>query len=242
MNWIRPEWSVASGIHAAVTLRAGGVSCGKFDSLNLAVHVNDNLESVLLNRQRVIEGLALPSEPVWLQQVHGSKVIKVQQNTPLKQADASYADQLGVVCAVLTADCLPILVATDDGLQVAAIYAGWRGLLTGVIERTIDALQTTRLAVWLGPAIGVDCFEVGSEVRAAFIDKSVDYAAGFRLLSADKYLADIYTLARIALNSLGISHSRVYGGGFCTVTDVQRFYSYRRDGETGRMATLIWRE
>jgi YfiH family protein len=158
----------------------------------------------------------------------------------LQQADAAYADESGVVCAVMTADCLPVLVCSTDGMQVAAIHAGWRGLLAGVIGNTVAAMQRQNLLVWLGPAIGPDCFEIGAEVRDAFLEKSAAYSSAFKEQGGGKCLADIYQLARIELAGLGITD--VYGGTHCTVTEHERFYSYRRDTQTGRMATLIWRD
>lgn len=240
MTWIKPDWPVKSNVHAAVTLRTGGVSLSPFDSFNLALHVNDNSDNVHQNRKRLSELLLLPSEPVWMEQVHGNQAIKAEQDGSIKQADASYTDKAHVVCAVLTADCLPILLASDDGAKIAAIHAGWRGLLSGVIANTINSIGTIKIIAWLGPAIGVSCFEVGQEVREFFVKKSAKFSTAFTQLNEDKYLADIYKLATIELASVGIN--QVYGGNFCTVTDKELFYSYRREGETGRMATLIWRD
>jgi len=240
MNWIKPDWPVASNIHAAVTLRSGGVSQGTFDSLNLGLHVNDEPENVYKNRRIISRMLDLPSEPVWMEQVHGVGVIKADQGKQIEKADASYTDKKNTVCAVLTADCLPILLATMDGSKIAVIHAGWRGLLSGIAANTVNTIGTINLVAWLGSAIGVDCFEVGQEVKDFFIKKSEKFTQVFTKINEKKYLADIYNLAKIELTSVGIN--QVYGGGFCTVTDKERFYSYRRDGETGRMATLIWRD
>ncbi len=240
MNWIKPDWPAAKNIHAAVTLRTGGSSSGMYKSLNLATHVNDEPEIVHHNRQIISQMLNLPAEPFWLQQVHGNHVIKAGNYTKTQPADASYSNKAATVCVVLTADCLPILLASSDGSQIAAIHAGWRGLLAGVIRNTVKALETTHLIAWLGPAIGPDCFEVGAEVKDEFINKSLEYAPAFSHKQSHKYLLDIYRLAIIELATLGIT--QVYGGNYCTVTDKQKFYSYRRDGETGRMATLIWRD
>lgn len=240
MNWIKPDWPVASNIHAAVTLRSGGVSQGTFDSLNLGLHVNDEPENVYKNRRIISRMLGLPSEPVWMEQVHGIDVIKAGQSKQIEKADASYTDKKNTVCAVLTADCLPILLATTDGSKIAVIHAGWRGLLSGVVANTVNTIGTINLVAWLGPAIGVDCFEVGQDVKDSFIKKSEKFTQVFTKINEKKYLADIYKLAKIELASVGIN--QVYGGGFCTVTDKERFYSYRRDGETGRMASLIWRD
>jgi YfiH family protein len=239
-HWLTPDWPAPANVHAATTLRTGGVSSGLYASLNPAMHVGDNPDHVRQNRQIIKELLGLPGDPVWLAQIHSNRAVQALATEPLQQADASYTAESGVVCAVLTADCLPLLICSADGAQVAAIHAGWKGLLAGVIGNTVTAMQHSDLLVWLGPAIGPDCFEVGSEVRDAFVQKSAEFAAGFKLQDNDKWRADIYRLARIDLAMQGID--KVYGGGFCTVTDQERFYSYRRDKETGRMATLIWRE
>jgi YfiH family protein len=240
MNWTKPDWPVAANIYAATTFRTGGVSEGVYDSFNLALHVNDRADDVLKNRQILTQKLSLPSEPIWMQQVHGDRVIKADQYTCIEEADASYTDKPNTVCVVLTADCLPVLLASTDGRQVAAIHAGWRGLCSGIIGQTIKRLGTTDVIAWLGPAIGSGCFEVEQEVVDTFVNKSEKFSEAFTSTGHAKYLADIYRLATIDLASMGIS--RVYGGQFCTVTEKERFYSYRRDGETGRMATLIWRD
>ncbi|WP_027159622.1 peptidoglycan editing factor PgeF [Methylobacter luteus] len=239
-HWLEPDWPAPGHVHAATTLRTGGVSSGGFASLNPATHVGDNVEAVRQNRQIIKAMLGLPAEPVWLEQIHSNKAIDAAKSQSLEQADASYADKPGVVCAVLTADCLPLLVCNTGGNRIAAIHAGWRGLLSGVIGNTVAAMGNQDLLVWLGPAIGPACFEVGAEVREAFIEKSAEFATAFKECGNGKWLADIYQLARVDLASLGID--RIYGGHFCTVTDHDRFYSYRRDKETGRMATLIWRD
>ena len=241
MNLIKPDWQLPEGLHAAVTLRSGGVSQGLYASLNPASHVNDAADAVLTNRAMIKQMLALPAEPVWLQQVHGVDVVKADQVTDLPEADASFTDQSGVVCAVLTADCLPVLFCGDQGAVIGAAHAGWRGLQAGVIEQTIAAMNCRDLQVWLGPAIGPAHFEVGDEVREAFVSQNPDASVAFSATQAGKWLADIYQLARIRLANLGVE--QVYGGGLCTVSDAQRFYSYRRDGAaTGRMASLIWRD
>lgn len=235
-----PDWPAPANIHAATTLRSGGVSYGVFNSLNPAAHVGDNADLVRQNRKIIKDMLALPSEPVWLEQIHSNRVVNAVKTEALQQADASYSGDPNIVCAVMTADCLPLLVCSTDGSKVAAIHAGWRGLLAGIISNTITAMQTRNVLIWLGPAIGADCFEVGAEVRDAFIEKSSAFSLAFEKKTNGKWLADIYQLARIDLAALGINS--IYGGNFCTVTEEDRFYSYRRDKETGRMATLIWRE
>lgn len=243
-HWLVPDWPAPATIHAATTLRTGGVSEGGYASLNPAAHVGDDVLRVEQNRAIIKAMLNLPAEPVWLEQIHSNRAVKAVKTASLQQADASYTDEAGVVCAVMTADCLPLLVCSADGAKVAAIHAGWRGLLAGVISNTVKAMQTPShqadLLVWLGPAIGPDCFEVGAEVRDAFLEKSPEFNSAFRGQDNGKWLADIYRMARVELAALGITS--VYGGTSCTVTEHERFYSYRRDTQTGRMATLIWRE
>lgn len=241
MNWIKPDWPLPPSVHAAVTLREGGVSVGSYASLNPAVHVNDNPDHVSINRQIIRDGLHLPAEPVWLEQVHGVRVIKADQSTELEQADASFTDQSGTVCGVLTADCLPVLFCGDLGDKIAAAHAGWRGLQAGILIQTVQAMNCQVLSIWLGPAIGPAHFEVGAEVRDAFCNDDARHAAAFKVSSPGKWQADIYSLARLQLAEIGITE--IYGGNFCTASDPQRFFSYRRDGAaTGRMASLIWRD
>jgi YfiH family protein len=239
-HFLFPDWPAPACVHAATTLRTGGVSRGSYTSLNPALHVGDDREAVMQNRRLIRDRLALPTEPDWLEQIHGNKVVKAGPMSGVPQADASYTGEPGVVCAVLTADCLPLLLCSMDGMHVAAVHAGWRGLLDGVIGNAVAALDRTDLLAWLGPAIGPDRFEVGGEVRAAFVQKSSAFAEAFKPQTNGKWLADIYRLARIDLNMLGVTN--IYGGRFCTVTEQDRFYSYRRDTVTGRMATLIWRD
>jgi YfiH family protein len=239
--FLLPCWPAPAGVHAATTLRTGGVSAGPYASLNPALHVGDDPKAVVRNRQFICEKLALPSEPFWLEQIHGNKIVKAATETGLPQADASYTDAPGVVCAVLTADCLPLLLCSSDGQRIAAVHAGWRGLAAGIIGNAVAALGGKDLLVWLGPAIGPERFEVGEDVRAAFVQQSPVFAEAFRPHREEgKWLADIYRLARIELNALGITS--IYGGRFCTVAEPDRFFSYRRDTVTGRMATLIWRD
>ncbi|MGR9115760.1 MAG: peptidoglycan editing factor PgeF [Gammaproteobacteria bacterium] len=237
--WLEPVWPAPANVFAATTLRSGGYSVGRYSSLNPALHVGDDDDHVRRNRQLIQEMLKLPAEPVWLNQVHGNRVVNAARSHHPVQADASFSHQAGVVCAVMTADCLPILICSSDGQSVAAIHAGWRGLLSGVIDNTVGALPNTKLLVWLGPAIGPNAFEVGAEVRQAFVERNSEYEAAFCKKKNGKWLADIYRLARINLAMAGVD--QVYGGEYCTVAEPEHFYSYRRDKETGRMATLIWR-
>lgn len=238
-HWITADWPAPANIHAVTTLRTGGVSQAEFSSLNPANHVNDIRQHVLENRQLIKQMLALPNDPVWLQQTHSVHAVCADTISPNTEADASYSAKNNTVCVVLTADCLPILLCDQQGTMVAAIHGGWRGLLNGIIENTVCKMPTTRIIAWLGPAIGTQCFEVGAEVRNAFINKSAKFSYAFKNHAQGKYLADIYQIARILLTEAGVL--QIYGGQYCTVTDKDRFFSYRRDGQTGRMATMIWK-
>ena len=236
-DFIIPNWPAPKNVHALQTNREGGVSLAPFTSLNLGSHVNDDPIHVAHNRQLLSQ--YLPSEPVWLNQVHGVNVIDAANTTCLPSADASYTTRKNVVCVTMTADCLPILVCDTVGTLVASIHAGWRSLCDGVIEATIAKMQTNSsdLMAWLGPAIGPNTFEVGAEVRAQFVAKDAKAELAFKK-HGDKYLADIYQIATQRLNNLGVK--QIYGGDRCTFTDKDQFFSFRRDGATGRMATLIW--
>jgi YfiH family protein len=238
---IVPDWPAPPGVRAVSTLRGGGVSRGPYESLNLALHVGDDAQCVLENRRRLRAQLALGREPAWLKQVHGIEVARAAQaSAPV--ADAMVTDERGVACAILTADCLPVLFASADGKRVAAAHAGWRGLSRGVLEATIAALATPprELLAWLGPGIGPARFEVGAEVREAFLRLDPAAVTAFRANERHRWQADLYRLARQHLNRAGID--AVYGGGWCTYDEPERFFSYRRDGECGRMATLVWIE
>jgi len=239
-QFILPDWPAPANVRAAVTTRAGGVSRAPYDSFNLAAHVGDDPATVNENRARLRATLALPVEPTWLKQVHGVVVVDAALSGSEPEADGAFATQPGAVCAVLTADCLPVLLCNREGTKVAALHAGWRGLAGGVIEAGVKALGVpgSDLLAWLGPAIGPASFEVGPEVRAAFVQQDAQAAQAFRAVPEGKYLAEIYLLARLRLQRLGVAV--VYGGGFCTATERARFCSYRRDGATGRMASLIW--
>lgn len=243
LSFIYPDWPAPANIRALVTTRQGGVSVTPYDSFNLGLHVGDDPRHVLQNRQHLQRQLATPYEPQWLQQVHGIEVVEAKTEEGLPEADACFTSLVGLPCSVMTADCLPVFFCSGSGDRVAVAHAGWRGLAGGVLEATVSKLQApaTELLVWLGPAIGPQQFEVGSEVRETFLNFSTDCEKGFvaRPEKPDHWLADIYQLARIRLNALGVR--QIYGGDFCTFTDVQRFFSYRRDGVTGRMASLIWR-
>jgi len=235
---IIPEWPAAPNVKALQTTRRGGVSAAPYDSLNLGDHVGDAPQAVARNRQ-LLSSL-LPGEPVWLNQVHGVEVVNADAAGCQPRADACIATRKGAVCVVMTADCLPILLCDDEGSVVGAVHAGWRGLCAGIVERTVHAMDVAphRMLAWLGPAIGPASFEVGEEVRAAFAAQQPQAAEAFTPAAPGKYLADLGLLARQRLQALGIS--RIHGGGFCTYRERERFFSYRRDGATGRMGTFIW--
>ncbi len=241
--WIAADWPAAPHVHAGVTTRAGGVSCAPYSSLNLAAHVQDDPQAVQRNRAILRESLLLPTEPCWLNQVHSNTVVDavIANPTPL-QADACVSDKPRHVCVVMTADCLPVLLCDRAGQHVAAVHAGWRGLHNRVITATLEKLAVTpsALLAWFGPAIGPNAFEVGVDVYDAFVKRDPDYAGVFRVKDSQHWWMDAYAAARLELHQAGVT--AIYGGDFCTVHDATRFYSYRRDGVTGRMASLIWIE
>lgn len=237
-GWLSPDWPAPANVRACVTTRGGGISQAPFDSLNLGAHVDDDPRAVAENRRRLSERLAC--RPSWLEQVHGTTVVEADPGR-LPTADASWSATPGTACTIMTADCLPTLFCDRAGTRVAAAHAGWRGLAAGVLEATVDSLGVPgdELLVWLGPAIGPRAFEVGGEVRDAFIGSHVEAQAAF-VPSANpgRFMADIYHLARIRLAAHGVT--AVHGGGFCTFSDSERFYSYRRSSRTGRFASLVW--
>ncbi len=239
MEWLTPDWPAPPWVRACSTTRGGGTSTGPFASLNLSDRVGDDPKRVAHNRALLYERLGLPAEPLWLEQVHGCQVILDWPARGCPVADAALACEPGQVCAVMTADCLPVLMCDDQGRCVAAAHAGWRGLAAGIIEQTVAALAVVpeRILVWLGPAIGPDAFAVGEEVRARFLAEDPAASAAFRPAASGWY-ADLFELARLRLARLGVT--RVYGGGECTFSQPKRFFSYRRDGLTGRQASLIW--
>lgn len=239
-GWIIPDWPAPPAVRALITTRAGGASQGAYASLNLGLRCGDDEASVRENRARLQR--ALPQAPKWLAQVHGAHVIEADHLNHMPAADASVARAPGTVCAVMIADCLPVLLCDEDGTTVAIAHAGWRGIAAGVIENTVAATKVVpdKLRSYLGPGIGPRAFEVGPEVREAFLARDKKSSGAFVALAADKWLADLFGLARRALSRAGVS--RIYGGGLCTYSDAERFFSYRRDGTTGRMAALIWRD
>lgn len=237
---IVPDWPAPGQVRALQTTRQGGVSAAPYDSLNLGSHVGDAPLAVARNRMSL--NTLLPSEPVWLEQVHGITVANADMASCLPCADACIARQRAAVCAVLTADCLPVLLCDRRGGVVGAAHAGWKGLAAGVIEATVQAMavEPQHLMAWLGPAISQQAFEVGAEVRAAFVARDPQAAAAFIRGQPGKWFADLCALARLRLNAMGVT--QIYGGGYCTYSDHERFFSYRRDGVTGRMGTFIWLE
>ncbi|HET7776236.1 MAG TPA: peptidoglycan editing factor PgeF [Azospira sp.] len=233
-----PDWPAPPRVQSLQTTRMGGVSPAPYANLNLGDHVGDSLENVAANRARLRPWL--PTEPCWLQQVHGTAVANADAGDRGREADAVVARQPGSVCAIMTADCLPVLFCDREGTVVGAAHAGWRGLAAGVLENTVAAMGVApeRLLAWLGPAIGPGAFEVGPEVKEVFEKADPRASQAFAPALSGKYLANIYALARLRLAALGVG--AIYGGDACTVSNPQTYFSYRRDQVCGRMATLIW--
>lgn len=233
---IRPDWPAPANIQAFTTTRNGGVSKGPWRTWNLGERCGDSPQHVQRNREILRE--LLPGEPQWLRQVHGNRVVAWGEESE-PEADAVVSRQPGQVCAVLTADCLPVLLCNSEGTEVAACHAGWRGLAAGVIEAAVAAMQSqpAEIMAWLGPAIGPKAYEVGNEVYVAFTDLNAQNASAFAQ-NNDRWLADLYQLARLALARAGIV--TVFGGRHCTNSESDKFFSYRRDGQTGRMASVVW--
>ena len=246
MNFIEhciiPDWPAPLNVRALQTTRSGGGSSAPYRSLNLGMHVGD--VPLMVARNRMLLNLLLPSEPVWLEQVHGKTVVQADAANCRAEADACVAKRTAAVCAVMTADCLPILFCDVQGTVVAAAHAGWKGLAAGVIEATVASMRVpgVQIMAWLGPAISQAAFEVGADVRELFVTGDAASAAAFlpHPDNEEKYYADLYALARLHLQALGVT--QVYGGDRCTYRESESFFSYRRDGVTGRMATIIWLE
>jgi YfiH family protein len=245
LDWLVPDWPVARQVRAFVTTRSGGVSRGPYATMNLTRHTGDDSAAVAANQRRLADWL--PSPPVWLRQVHGNVVVVLGAGSvaAAPTADAAVTRERAVVCAVQIADCLPVLFADRRGSAVGVAHAGWRGLAAGVLEATVASLDALGasipdLCAWLGPAIGPAAFEVGDEVRAAFVARDSALASCFVATGGGKWLADLYAAARIRLAAAGVKS--VGGGDYCTKTDVDRFFSYRRERASGRMAALVWLE
>lgn len=239
MKCIRADWPAPDHIHALTTTRQGGASAAPYEAFNLGDHVNDDPLAVQQNREQLQTAFQLPSEPKWLQQTHSTLVANLDDPQSDFAADASFSRCPNTVCAVLTADCLPILICDQAGKEVAAIHAGWRGLANGIVQQTLAQLNAAAqdCLAWLGPAIGPERFEVGEDVLTAYLAQSEAHRAAFKV-SGDRYLANIYQLARTTLAMAGLE--AIYGGQHCTHQEQDDFFSYRRDGVTGRMASLIW--
>jgi YfiH family protein len=241
--WLEADWPAPAGVRVISTYRGGGASSARFASLNLGDHVGDDPLNVAENRARLVREAGLPTEPCWLTQVHGVGVRNLDtEPRDAEAADAAFTCRPGRVCAILTADCLPIALASESGDSVGAAHAGWRGLAAGVIESTVGAMKIPpgRLLAWLGPAIGPEHFEVGPEVCQAFVDQDAGAEEAFAENDRGRFMADLGLLARRRLRNLGIH--RIYGGGQCTFAAPDKYFSHRRDANTGRQATLIWRE
>ncbi|MCW8330643.1 peptidoglycan editing factor PgeF [Photobacterium sp. SDRW27] len=240
--FIFPDWPAPANVKAVTTTRLGGVSQQPYQGLNLGLHVGDNAKHVQRNRMLLQQELGLADSPAWLNQIHSNSVLELNASlSVVPDADGSYTQVAGITCIAMTADCLPVLFCDKAGSQVAAVHAGWRGLADGIIEAALDkfTVPAEQILVWLGPAIGPDAFEVGSEVREQFMVALPQAEQAFKP-HGEKWLADLYLLARQRLQQRGITD--IYGGEYCTFGDPELFYSYRRDGVTGRQASLIWLE
>lgn len=244
---IYPYWPAPSNVRAFTSTRIGGVSLPPFDSLNLGSRTGDDLNNIVENRNRLIQAEKVPSEPYWLNQTHSTTVLDITKvkpaiNATRFEADGSYTKQANQVSVVLTADCMPVLFCSVKGDQVAAAHAGWRGLCHGILEETAKKFQcnTNEILVWLGPAISAQKFEVGIEVKKQFEEYDANAHHAFKLIEGEQYLADLYMIAKQRLNAIGIT--QIYGGNYCTYTERDLFYSYRRENKTGRMTTMIWFE
>lgn len=241
LDWIVPDWPAPSHVCAVVTTRSGGVSAGPYATMNLGRNVGDEATSVAENRRR-FEAF-LPAQPAWLNQVHGTTVASFPASAPPGPADAAVTREPGVVCSIMTADCLPVLFTDRSGSVAGVAHAGWRGLAAGVLDASVAALANLgvrpgELLAWLGPAIGPAAFEVGADVHSAFCDVDVGAAPCFVPHRKGKWHADLYGLARRSLARAGVTS--VHGGGFCTLSDTARLFSYRRERDSGRMATAVW--
>ena len=242
-HYLIPDWPAPANIKACFTLRMDGHSQPPYDSFNLGVHVNDDANAVAANRKQLIDELELKSSPLWLNQIHGTQAIDRETANASSTADAVYAKKPQQVCAILTADCMPVFLCDRQGSIVALAHAGWRGLAAGIIENTIATMHTPaeNILAWMGPAIGPQKFEVGAEVREIFLAHDKNAEVAFTPFAQQKWLANIYLLGRQRLQKSGVT--AIYGGNHCTFTEKEKFFSYRRDGKnSGRMAGLIWLE
>lgn len=242
VEFIYPDWPVPAGVNSLSTTCRGGVSTGVWAGLNLGLHVDDDPAAVQANRRQLATAAGLPAAPVWLNQVHGKAVVDVANTSITPVADAAFSSAPGQVCAVMTADCLPLLICNTGGTKVAAVHAGWRGIVAGVIVQALQQFEGDDVLVWLGPAIGPESYEVDDKVRDQFLrlnTPAIDYVDAFQFARPGHWHFDLYAAARLGLIAAGVKE--VYGGNFCTFAD-ERFYSFRRSGITGRQASLIWLE
>lgn len=239
VSFLAADWPAPPRVRAGVSLRSGGASENAYASLNLGDHVGDRPERVAENRRRLTADRGLPGAPHWLEQIHGTRVVDLDREWS-GPADGAVTGRSGVVCAIMTADCLPVLLTEHGGRRVGAAHAGWRGLAQGVLGSAVAAMQCAPGSVlaWLGPAIGPAAFEVGDEVREAFLARNQDAQQAFEANARGRWQADLYALARLELAALGVQS--IHGGGFCTHTDSERFFSHRREAPCGRMVSLIW--
>lgn len=241
LRLIQPDWPAPPQVRAAATTRAGGLSSGPWAGLNLGDHVGDDPVAVAANRALLTRALALPAEPYWLRQVHGTRIVTAEATCQAPEADGSLASAPGQVCAILTADCLPVLLCDAAGRHVAAVHAGWRGLAAGILEQAVTALRAagaSELIAWLGPAISGPAYEVGADVHQAFLAAHPAAASTFTPTRPGHWQLDLYAAARQRLAGLGLTS--IHGGNRCTLREPADFYSHRRDAVTGRQATLIW--
>lgn len=240
---IVPDWTAPINVKAYSTTRLGGFSSAPYDSFNLGDHVGDDPACVHKNRTHLKKIISLPAEPLWLTQVHRTDILNLDQHDNASfTADGSMTTQSGKICTIMTADCLPVLLCDRNGTCVAALHAGWKGLAAGILQKGVEMLpaEPNELMAWLGPCISAYHYEVGDEVRQAFANKEMMAQQGFRPSEKQgHWYMDMYVLARLFLEGAGLNRNSIYGGGFCTFKDSERFYSYRRDGKTGRMASLI---
>lgn len=243
---ITPHWPAPKNVRTAISCRDGGFSNGVYQSWNMGTHVNDDASAVESNRKKLIEQLSLPKTPQWLEQVHGNKVVEALSDGRVRTADACHTQESGLACVVMTADCLPVLLCDKDGKQVAAVHCGWRSLAQSILQKTLDQFpQSSEVMAYLGPAISKLHFEVGVDVLEAFFQSSLSGGHTDKIAAAFTpgkrpmhFYADIYALARAELQEMGVKN--IFGGDYCTFVQRDRFYSFRRDGITGRMASLIW--
>ena len=241
-EFVFPDWPAPDNVHAVATTRLGGVSEGSYTSLNLAYHVGEDTEMVTRNRNILITAAGLPAEPVWLLQMHGTTLVEADVVAGAVEADAAWTKTANLPCAILTADCLPVLLCDRDGEQVAAVHAGWRGLCSGVLDKTVEqflaaGISADNILAWLGPAIGPEAYEVDAAVKNSFMARLPDCASSFSEVDAEHWHFNLYAAAREILVSLGVNQT--FGGDFCTYSD-DRFYSYRNQADCGRQASLIW--